>query len=149
MAGKKQARASSGFRWQYGKLVPRAVIKDFARQIAERFQPERIILFGSYANGKPHKDSDVDILVVMPARDEIDQAVRILTKIDCSFPVDLIVRAPKNLQWRLAEGDWFLREIVANGKVLHEKANATMDSQSRKRSARRQKTVNHSPAVSR
>lgn len=149
MSGKKRVRTSAaGFRWEYGKLVPRAVIRDYARQIAERFHPARIILFGSYAYGKPHKDSDVDILVVMPARDEINQAVRILTAIDCPFPVDLIVRTPNNLQWRLAEGDWFLREIVAKGEVLHEEVDATLDSQSRKRSAC-QKAGNHPSAVSR
>ena len=53
------------------------VIRRFARDVAEKFQPDRIILFGSYAYGTPHEDSDVDILVVMPARNEMDQAVKI------------------------------------------------------------------------
>jgi predicted nucleotidyltransferase len=127
------------YRWEYGKLVPRAVIRDYARQIAEQFNPDRIILFGSYAYGKPHKDSDVDILVVMPARDEINQAVRILEETTSSFPLDLIVRTPRNLRWRLQEGDWFLREIVARGKVLYEKAHRGVGSQGRKRLSRRQK----------
>ena len=48
--------------------VPIAEIRRFARQVAERFQPEMIILFGSHAYGTPHADSDVDILVIMPAR---------------------------------------------------------------------------------
>jgi len=111
--------------WEYGKLVPRAVIRDYARQIAEKFDPERIILFGSYAYGKPHQDSDVDLLVVMPAYDEINQAVRILEKTNSSFPLDLIVRTPHNLRWRLKEGDWFLREIIGRGTVLYEKTDAS------------------------
>ena len=41
------------YRWEYGKLIPRAVTPDYARQIAERFQPDSIILFGSYDYGKP------------------------------------------------------------------------------------------------
>ncbi len=48
-----------------------------SREIAERFHPKKIILFGSYAYGTPHADSDVDLLVIMPARNMIDQAVRI------------------------------------------------------------------------
>ncbi len=132
------------FRWQYGKLVPRAVIRDYARQIAEKFHPERIILFGSYAYGKPHKDSDVDILVVMPAYDEINQAVRILEKTNSSFPLDLIVRTPHNLRWRLKEGDWFLDEIVGRGTVLYEKAHGGVDSQGRKRLPSRHKSGRHS-----
>jgi predicted nucleotidyltransferase len=101
-------------------------IKRFARQVAERFQPDRIILFGSYAYGTPHADSDVDILVVMPARNQIDQACRIDDALDPPFPLDLIVRTPKNLAWRLAEGDAFLREILARGRVLYEKNDGGM-----------------------
>ncbi len=127
----RPALSAAEFRWEYGKLIPRAVIRDFARQIAELFNPEKIILFGSYAYGKPHKDSDVDMLVVMPAYNEINQSVRIVKKIAHHFPLDLIVRAPKNMRWRLQEGDWFLREIVSKGKVLHEKANSRMGSQGR------------------
>jgi len=52
-------------------------IKKFAREVAERFEPETIILFGSHAYGTPHADSDVDILVVMPARNELDMALAI------------------------------------------------------------------------
>jgi predicted nucleotidyltransferase len=99
MAIHKRSRLAE-YRWEYGKLIPRAVIRDYARQIAVQFHPEKIILFGSYAYGKPHKDSDVDILVVMPAYDEINQAVRILEKTNSSFPLDLIVRTPDNLRHR-------------------------------------------------
>src|SRR5690242_717853 len=96
----KKSRASAKTHlphWYRGADVPMSVIRRFARDVAERFQPEKIILFGSYAYGRPHADSDVDILVVMPARNEIDQAVRIDCQIDPPFPLDLIVRAPKNL----------------------------------------------------
>src|SRR5438874_11439933 len=111
-------------RWYRGADVPMAVIRRFARQVAERFQPEKIILFGSYAYGTPHADSDVDILVVMPARNQLDQAVRIRWKVPAPFPMDLIVRTPKNLQWRLDEGESFHTEIVTNGKVLYEKSDS-------------------------
>ena len=97
-----------------------AVIRRFARQVAERFQPDKIILFGSHAYGTPHADSDVDILVVMPARNQLDQAFKIHWTIRPPFPLHIIIRTPKNLQWRLEEGDSFLREIMSKGKVLHE-----------------------------
>src|SRR5437588_6071931 len=109
-------------RWYRGADIPMSVIRRFARQVAERFGPEKIILFGSHAYGEPHADSDVDILVIMPARNEIDQACRIDSVTEPPFPLDLIVRTPKNMAWRLKEGDWFLREIVAKGKVLYDKA---------------------------
>src|SRR6266851_7044761 len=120
-------------RWYRGADVPMRLIRRFARQVAERFQPEKIILFGSYAYGTPHADSDVDILVVMPARNQLDQAVRIDQTIDAPFPLDLIVRTPKNLDWRLQEGDSFLREIVTKGKVLYEKTDRRVGAKGRRR----------------
>jgi predicted nucleotidyltransferase len=98
-----------------------SAIHDFAREVAVRFQPEKILLFGSYAYGMPNADSDVDILVIMPTRNQHDQAVKIRWEIPASFPMDLIVRTPTNLQWRLAEGDSFHSEIMSKGKVLYEK----------------------------
>src|SRR5262245_14043083 len=92
--------------------ITRAAIVKLARQIAERFQPDKIILFGSHAYGKPHVDSDVDLLVVMPAKNMVNQAVKILKAVDYDFPLDLMVRTPEYLRWRLEEGDWFLREVV-------------------------------------
>src|SRR5712691_6598063 len=84
-------------RWYRGADVPMRVIRRFARQVAERFHPEKIVLFGSYAYGTPHEDSDVDLLVVMPARNEIDTAIRIQTALLPPFPLDLIVRKPKEV----------------------------------------------------
>ena len=124
-------------RWYRGDQIPLSVIRRFARQVAKRFQPDKIILFGSYAYGTPHADSDVDILVIMPARNELDQALRIRLTIDYNFPMDLLVRTPKNLSWRLAEGDWFLREVMAKGKVLYEKNHPRMGTKSRARLSRR------------
>jgi predicted nucleotidyltransferase len=120
-------------RWYRGADIPMTLIRRFARQVAERFDPEKIILFGSYAHGTPHADSDVDILVVMPTRNELDQSVRICLAVDYNFPVDLLVRTPKNLAWRLAEGDSFLREVVTRGKVLYEKADGCVGPKSRGR----------------
>ncbi|MBI3465886.1 MAG: nucleotidyltransferase domain-containing protein [Planctomycetes bacterium] len=107
------------------------VIRRFAREVAERFHPDQIILFGSHAYGTPHADSDVDVLVVMPARSQIDQACRIDAALDPPFPLDLIVRTPRNLAWRVAEGDSFLREVMARGKVLYEKDNGRVGGQGR------------------
>ena len=62
----RQRSAESAKRWYRGKDIPRAVIRRFARQVAERFQPEQIILFGSHAWGTPTEDSDIDLVVIMP-----------------------------------------------------------------------------------
>src|SRR5438128_4173171 len=103
-------------------VTPFAAIRRFARQIVARFHPEKIILFGSYAYGTPTPDSDVDLLVVMPTRNQLDQPAKIDDTledegIEPGFAMDLIVRTPKVLEQRLRWGDWFLREIVSKGKV--------------------------------
>jgi predicted nucleotidyltransferase len=109
-------------RRQYsGADIPMRVIRRYARAVAEEFHPDKIILFGSYAYGAPHEDSDVDLLVVMRARNQHDQAVRILWRLAAPFPLDLIVRTPKEMAWRLEEGESFLTTIFAQGKILYEK----------------------------
>jgi uncharacterized protein len=124
MMAKLKSDAHALKRWYRGRNVPIPVIRRFARDVVERFHPEKIVLFGSHANGRPHEDSDVDILVVMPARNQLDQAARISQTIAPPFALDIIVRTPENLRWRLAEGDSFLNEIMTRGKVLYEKADA-------------------------
>ncbi len=129
---KKSSAEFVGFKY-HSPNIPMAAIRRYARQIAEMFQPDKIILFGSYAYGEPHEWSDVDILVVMPARNQIDQSVLITLAIEHPFPLDLIVRTPKRLQRDWEEGDWFLREVLAKGKVLYEKADGQVGSKGRGR----------------
>jgi predicted nucleotidyltransferase len=117
--------------------VPLSAIRRYARRIAERFGPDKIILFGSYAYGTPNKDSDVDIMVIMPAANEINQSVRIWRALDAPFPVDLFVRTPEKLRRRLHEGDWFLREVIEKGKVLYEEGDGAVGTQSRRRPSSR------------
>jgi uncharacterized protein len=109
-------------RYYRGANIPLAVIRRFARRIAQQFGPDKIILFGSYAYGTPHADSDVDMLVVMAARNQLDQAFKIHSTLLPPFPLDIIVRTPKNLLWRLEERESFHTEIVR--KVLYEKGDS-------------------------
>ncbi|HXC02717.1 MAG TPA: nucleotidyltransferase domain-containing protein [Opitutaceae bacterium] len=104
-----------------GRMVPVAQIRAYAREVARRFKPEKIILFGSYAYGHPKADSDVDLLVVMSHSGRPPyQEAKIRTAVRAPFPVDLMVRTPKRLRERLAMNDSFLSEIVHKGRVLHE-----------------------------
>ena len=107
--------------------VTRGQINAVVRKIVDEFNPEKIILFGSYAYGKPNIDSDVDMLVVMKSRERptVRTARVIGSLLDIkTFPMDLIVRTPAELQQRLAIGDFFIEEIVSLGKVLYERHTA-------------------------
>ena len=101
--------------------IPQAAIDNVVRQIAEKFKPNKIILFGSYAYGKPTQVSDVDLLVVMDSSIKENQlSVTIRKAIDYHFGLDLIVKTPKSLSSRIEMGDFFLKEILQKGKVLYE-----------------------------
>ncbi len=104
-------------------MVSAAQIRELSDRIVGLFQPERIILFGSYAAGTPRDDSDVDLLVILPFEgNAVHKAVEILNAVDPSFPVDLLVRTPEEVRRRLALNDFFLREVIERGLVLHESA---------------------------
>jgi predicted nucleotidyltransferase len=105
----------------WGANIPIRVIRRYARAIADEFHPDKIILFGSYAYGTPHEDSNVDLLVVMPTWDRHSTSVQIRWRLAAPFPLDLLVRTPKEMKWRLEEGESFTTTIVTEGKVLYEK----------------------------
>jgi predicted nucleotidyltransferase len=101
--------------------IPNSVIESLARQIAEKFSPQKIILFGSYARGNPRPESDVDILVVMDtSMREVEQSIEISQQIDYLFGLDLLVYTPSHLKERLEMGDAFIQDILKEGKVLYE-----------------------------
>ena len=104
-------------------MVAMSEITEFARRVAERFNPDRIILFGSHAYGSPDADSDVDLLVVMPYDGTSWQkAVEITAQVRARSPLDLLVRSPEEVRTRMELGDPFLKEIVTEGRVLYESA---------------------------
>ena len=99
-------------------------IKKFGRQIGEQFGAERVILFGSYAQGKITADSDVDLLVIGPFRGRsVDKSVEIRMKLRPQFPVDILVRTTEKVRQRIKMGDCFMQEILEKGKVLYEADN--------------------------
>lgn len=102
-------------------MVDITPIEDFANQIACEFSPDKIILFGSHANGTATDESDVDILVILPFEGNSSyKALEILNKLHPNFPVDLLVRTPEQVHYRLANDDYFLHDVIENGKVLYE-----------------------------
>ena len=105
-------------------VVALADIQKFVDNVASEFLPERVILFGSYANGQADAESDVDLLIVMPGEQSgVLVAAEIITRLKPTIPVELIVRSSRKLDERLALNDYFLREILTSGKVLYSAPN--------------------------
>ena len=102
--------------------VPFGQIKAYVDEIVERFGPKKVILFGSYAYGRPTADSDVDLLVIMPFTGSPPyQAAKIRTAVRAPFAMDLIVRTPQQVRERMGMRDYFMHEIMEKGRVLHER----------------------------
>lgn len=104
------------------KAVDQSIVS-MAEKIRERFQPLKVILFGSRAAGTADEGSDIDFLIVMetplpPYR----QASLIRQFLDETFGVsrsiDIIVRTPAVIERRLKEGDFFLKAVTEKGIVL-------------------------------
>ena len=90
--------------------------------IVREFAPQQVILFGSYAYGTPTEDSDVDILVVMALlqSEAWQQVLEIKSRIPERFRLDLHVRSPEDIAYRVSHNDWFLREVFEKGAVLYD-----------------------------
>ena len=102
-------------------MISRQDIQATCDDIVREFAPLQVILFGSYAYGTPTEDSDVDLLVVMdiPESETRRQTVEIRQRIPRRFPMDLLVRSPAEIAYRISYNDWFLREITEKGEVLY------------------------------
>src|SRR5512137_327135 len=101
-----------------GESLPLAV-----QRIVSALHPEKIILFGSYATGKPTPDSDVDLLVIMET--ELSSSLRYVAVSSLleprPFPVDILVKRPDEVKSALEKGEPLLSEIIDLGIVLYER----------------------------
>ncbi len=102
-------------------MISDTMIKNISNRITEEFQPEKIILFGSYAWGTPTADSDVDLFIIKDSTEKrIDRARKARSAIwGIGVPVDILVYTPKEIQRRQEKGDLFIKDIMTRGKVLH------------------------------
>ena len=93
------------------------------RQVVKAYQPQKIILFGSYAYGRPDADSDLDLLIVKKTSerfiDRLNNVRKIVSDPKRSIPFEPIVLTPDELEERLAIGDQFIKEIIAKGEILY------------------------------
>ncbi|MDO8529155.1 MAG: nucleotidyltransferase domain-containing protein [bacterium] len=98
-------------------------IPEIKEKIVREINPEKIVLFGSYAWGKPDKDSDVDFFIIqksnLPRR---QRQIELRKKLYGSgVPMDLLIYTPEELQYRLELEDFFFKKIIKEGKELYAK----------------------------
>lgn len=104
------------------KMIDEKAICELSKRIAHEFNPERIILFGSYAYGEPSPDSDVDLLVILPFEGKnFWKSLEITNRVNPGFPVEILARQPGDTSRRYQEGDPLITEAIERGKVLYER----------------------------
>lgn len=117
-----------GRRRNYARGAPRVrreQIQAYCAAVAQEFRPQKIILFGSYASGRPTVDSDVDLMVILPFRgNDVAKAIQIRSRFDTPFPLDLLVRKPRFITERLRERDMFIELVMNQGRVIYESQHA-------------------------
>jgi uncharacterized protein len=99
------------------------LVAEIVEKIKKEYQPEKIILFGSYAYGTPTKDSDLDLFIVKNTEKEriyrFAEVKKLIYEPGRRIPVSPLVYTPKELTERLAIGDSFVEEILSRGEVLY------------------------------
>jgi len=99
------------------------LLRRVADFIKEHFHAQKVILFGSYAYGKPDKDSDIDLLVIMNTNMRFPKQAAVIRmaiakNFDFKKPMDIIVRTPEFIEERYKERDFFIKDILEKGIEL-------------------------------
>jgi len=105
-------------------------IRQIVEKIVKEYQPEKIILFGSWAWGTPGPDSDVDLFIVKESEERRLERERGLGKLLFGYgfpPMDFLVYTPEELETGINQNhNLFLEDIVRNGKTLYSKSEDTV-----------------------
>lgn len=95
-------------------------IDSITDQLIKKYQPEKIILFGSAAGGSMTPDSDLDFFIVKDdKKDAYHRMVEVSGLVEKDIAADFIIYTPQELSERLRLGDPFIKSIVSEGRVLY------------------------------
>jgi predicted nucleotidyltransferase len=116
----KRAKARNGTEAVARPVTP-GLLKEVTQKVVQAFRPKNIILFGSYAYGKPTTDSDLDLLIIMESRDRPAERIRKVSDLfdPRPLPMDFIVLTPGEVRQRLDGFDPFLEEVFEKGQLLY------------------------------
>jgi predicted nucleotidyltransferase len=116
----KRVKTNNGDAAAASPVTPR-LLREVTQKLVQAFRPKKIILFGSYAYGKPTSDSDLDLLIVMESRDRPAERIRKVSDLfdPRPLPMDFIVLTPGEMRHRLRGFDPFLEEVLEKGQILY------------------------------
>lgn len=101
----------------------RRIILRVVDKLRTEYAPEKIILYGSYAYGKPTEESDIDLLVIKDtSKRRVDRFVevkRLIYEPECRVSISPLVYTPREIEERLSLGDDFVEDVLTKGEVLY------------------------------
>ncbi len=98
-------------------------LPEITRRLAERFNPARIVLFGSQATGRAGADSDVDLLIIVD-RVEDKRRLRVAMRqalVDLPIDKDLLVATTEEAMTRGAAGGSLMATALREGVPIYER----------------------------
>ena len=108
-------------------MVTESVIQQLVDRI-KQFEPEKVILFGSYAYGTPNEYSDIDLLVIknIDIQDIRETRIEIRRSLfsiryENQIEIDFLVDNEDHINYRINIGDKFYEELTTKGKILYAK----------------------------
>ena len=102
--------------------INKTTIRAVAKLIADRFDPEQIILFGSYARGNASYHSDIDLLVVLNSLEDWpkrDNPIRAAIAEEFILPVDVLVTTPERLAAQRGNPCSFVNTALESREILY------------------------------
>jgi len=101
----------------------RKLISEIVEKIRKEYEPEKIILFGSYAYGKPTEDSDIDLFIIKETKKEsiyrFAEVKKLIYEPERTIPISPLVYTPKEVNEQLSRGNDFVEEVLEKGEVLY------------------------------
>ncbi len=96
-------------------------VKDITERLVEYYEPDRIILYGSYGTEKERENSDIDLLIIKKTEqyliDRRIEAERILS--DRLIPIDITIYTPEEVRYLFSVGSPFIEEVMEKGRLLY------------------------------
>lgn len=100
-------------------------LKRIIKSIRDRYEPDKIILYGSMNEGRLGENSDIDILIIkessLPLVKRIQEVYMLLLDLNYKVPLEPLVFTPGEIKERIALGDPFIKEVTSRGRVIYEK----------------------------
>jgi len=111
-------------KWNLNDMITESQINDVVYKIANFYQPEKIILFGSYATQTANENSDLDLLIVknsnLPRPQRNIEIWKELRKEKYYFPIDILVYTHSEIEKEKKSKYTFVYEALNKGKIVYE-----------------------------